>query len=57
MKIRTLSEAADMIGVCKKTLDDYAYQVQFGYQFNFDFEKNKSQKIGLLRTFVKGKRK
>jgi|JI10StandDraft_1071094.scaffolds.fasta_scaffold255132_2 hypothetical protein len=31
MKIRTLSEAADMIGVCKKTLDDYAYQVQFGY--------------------------
>lgn len=36
-KVRTLNEAADLIGANKKTLEDYAYQVQFGYQFNFDF--------------------
>ncbi len=56
-KVRTLSEAADFIGVNKKTLEDYSYQVQLGYEFNFDFDKNKNQNIGVLRTFVKNKRK
>lgn len=56
-KIRTLSEAAELIGLSKKTLEDYAYQIQFGYEFNFDFEKNKHLSIGVLRTFVKNKRK
>ena len=38
-------------------MEDYAYKVQFGYDFNFDFEKNRNEKIGILRKFVKDKRK
>lgn len=56
-KVMTLSEAADVVGANKKTLEDYAYQLQFGHEFNFDFEKNKNQGIGVLRSFVKNKRK
>jgi hypothetical protein len=29
-KIRTLNEAAEIVGISKKTLEDYAYQIQFG---------------------------
>jgi hypothetical protein len=41
------------VGVSKKSLDDYLLQLRFGKKFNFDFEKNKLEKVGTLRHFVK----
>lgn len=41
----------------KKTLEDYSYQIQFGSEFNFDFQANLQQPIGVLRAFVRNKRK
>jgi hypothetical protein len=33
----SLQEAAKMIGISKKSLDDYFYQLRLGEQFNFNF--------------------
>lgn len=49
----SLEEAAKEVGVSKKSLDDYLLQLRFGKKFNFDFEKNKLEKVGTLRHFVK----
>lgn len=45
-----------MIGISKKSLDDYLLQLRFGKKFNFDFEGNKDCKIGKLRLYVKQER-
>ena len=45
-----------MIGISKKSLDDYLLQLRFGKKFNFDFEANKDCKIGKLRLYVKQER-
>lgn len=49
----SLEDAATKVGVSKKSLDDYLLQLRFGKKFGFDFEKNKDQKVGILRMFVK----
>ncbi len=49
----TLDEAAEKVGVSKKSLDDYLLQLRFGSKFNFDFEKHKNEKVGKLRQMVK----
>lgn len=56
-KIHTRESAAAKIGINKKTLVDYAYQVHLGEMYNFDFEKNRYEKIGTLRKFIKNKKK
>lgn len=49
----SLDEAARIIGISKKSLDDYLLQLRLGRRFGFDFNSNKSTKVGVLRTFVK----
>ena len=48
-----LQEAAAMIGISKKSLDDYYYQLRLGEKYGFDFRENMEQKVGFLRTFIK----
>lgn len=52
----SLDEAAKIIGISKKSLDDYLLQLRLGRKFGFDFNSNKSQKVGILRSFVKQNR-
>ena len=42
-----------MIGLSKKSLDDYYSQLRLGEQYQFDFQKHLDDKIGVLRTHVK----
>lgn len=48
-----LDQAANQIGISRKTLDDYYLQLRRAEQLGFDFEKNKNEKMGHLRKFVK----
>ena len=52
----SLEDAANKVGVSKKSLDDYLLQLRFGKKFGFDFEQNKDQKVGILRLFVKNEK-
>ena len=49
----SLEEAAQKVGISKKSLDDYLLQIRYGRKFGFDFEKNQDLKVGALRTFVR----
>ena len=49
----TLDDSAKIIGISKKSLDDYLLQLRLGRKFGFDFNSNKNSKVGLLRSFVK----
>ena len=51
----SLEEAANLVGVSKKSLDDYLSQLRKGRKYGFDFNQNKDEKVGTLRTFVKNK--
>ncbi|EGR28968.1 hypothetical protein IMG5_165640 [Ichthyophthirius multifiliis] len=48
-----LEEAANKVGISKKTLDDYLLQIRCGKKYGFNFNSNANQRIGILRTFVK----
>lgn len=52
-RLFTLDEAADRVGVPKKTLDDYFMKIRVAARYDFHFEKMKHRKFGLLRNFVK----
>jgi hypothetical protein len=49
----SLDEAAKIIGISKKSLDDYLLQLRMGRKYGFDFNSNKHNKVGVLRSFVK----
>lgn len=42
-----------MIGVSKKSLDDYFLQLRLGELYGFDFKENLDQKIGVLRAHIR----
>ena len=42
-----------MVGVSKKSLDDYLLQLRAGRIYGFDFIKHGNDKVGTLRHFVK----
>ena len=42
-----------MVGVSKKSLDDYLLQIRLGRKYGFNFNENKYKKIGVLRESVK----
>lgn len=50
-----LQEAAKIVGVSKKSLDDYFYQLRVGEKHDFEFHEHLHDKIGVLRNFIKGK--
>ena len=37
----------------KKSLDDYLLQLRFGKKYGFDFQANRNEKVGVLRSYVK----
>lgn len=47
----SLQEAAKVVGISKKSLDDYFFQLRVGEQHGFDFEKHLDSKVGVLRAF------
>jgi len=49
----TLEQAAEKIGISKKSLDDYLIQLRIGRMFGFNFTEHKNDKVGILRAFVK----
>jgi hypothetical protein len=49
----TLQQAADLIGLPKKTLDDYDRHMRMAEAYGFDFERNRHMGMGVLRNFVK----
>ena len=49
----TLEQAADKVGISKKSLDDYLIQLRIGKMFGFNFTEHKNDKVGVLRAFVK----
>jgi len=51
----TLDKAAEILGIQKKTLDDYLQQIKKAATYGFDFEQHKDKQIGYLRNFVKSK--
>ena len=53
----SLEDAAKLVKLPKKTLDDYLQQLKMGKKLGFNFEENKHRKIGVLRDFIKEKLK
>jgi len=49
----SLDKAAELVGVSKKSLDDYLLQIRLGRKYGFNFNENKYKKIGVLRDQVK----
>ena len=52
----SLKDAADNVGLSKKTLDEYFNQIKEGKHYGFDFNKYKKDKVNILRAFVKKKK-
>lgn len=52
----SLDQAAKIIDISKKSLDDYLLQLRLGRKYGFDFNKNQNEKVGMLRVFVKSHR-
>lgn len=44
------------MGLPKKSLDDYYYQLRLGEKYNFDFKAHLYEGIGCLRNFLKDKK-
>ncbi len=53
----TLEEAAEKVGISKKSLDDYLIQLRVGKILGFDFNEHQNDKVGILRSFVRKHRK
>jgi hypothetical protein len=49
----SLEEAADKVGVSKKSLDDYLAQLRAGRELGYEFNTSKDMRIGDLRSYVK----
>ena len=49
----TLEEASLYIGISKKSLDDYLLQLRFGRRHGFNFQVHNTERVGLLRSYVK----
>lgn len=48
-----LDKAAEIIGISRKTLDDYNLQMRRAEEMGFDLQEHKNSKMGQLRKFVK----
>jgi hypothetical protein len=49
----SLKNAANMVGLSKKTLDDYFLVLRVGEQHKYNFRANLDKKIGHLRAFIR----
>ena len=48
-----LEEAARLVKMPKKSLDDYLLQMKSGKKYGFNFQAHRDSKVGILRTYVK----
>ncbi len=48
-----LQDAAKILGISKKSLDDYYCQLRLGEFYDFDFHDKLDEKMGVLRSYVK----
>ncbi len=53
----SLEEAAKKVGISKKSLDDYLFQIRFGNKYGFNFNEHYNDKVGVLRDFVRQNKK
>lgn len=49
----SLEDAAQKVGISKKSLDDYLLQIRFGKKYGFNFNDHYHDRVGVLRSFVK----
>lgn len=49
----SLQDAAKIVGISKKSLDDYFCQLRLAEEYGFDFGGNMEERIGVMRAFVK----
>ena len=49
----SLKNAARMVGISKKTLDDYFLIFRYGEIYGYNFKENLYKKMGHLRTYIK----
>lgn len=49
----SLQDAAKVVGISKKSLDDYFSQLRLAEEYGFDFQMNMDEKIGVMRSYVK----
>jgi len=49
----TLMEAANILEIPKKSLDDYLLLLRLGNQYEFDFNLYKNHAVGTLRSFIR----
>lgn len=49
----TFGKAAEIVGIPKKTLDDYYTQLKTGDTYRFPFANHLNDRIGVLRKFIK----
>lgn len=54
---KPLENAAQEVGIAKKTLDDYLLQIRNGKKYGFNFNEKVNSKIGELRAFVRDEKK
>ena len=52
-----MQEAADKVGISRKSLDDYLMHLRYGRRFGFDFHTNKFYGMGHLRRFNRAARR
>ena len=48
-----LTKAAKLIGISKKSLDDYYLVLRIGQILGFDYETNMDSKMGDLRAYIR----
>jgi hypothetical protein len=53
----SLEDAANKVGISKKSLDDYLLQIRFGRRYGFNFNEHKNDKVGVLRDYVRKNKK
>jgi len=46
-------KAAKIVGVSKKSLDDYTKLIRIGRKLNYNFNKNRNKRISHLKSFIK----
>ena len=52
-RICNLTKGAEVVGISKKSLDDYYLVLRAGDQLGFDYASNLDKKMGELRAFIK----
>lgn len=52
----SLDDAAKIIKISKKSLDDYLLQLRLGRKFGFDFNACRHMRVGVLRNYIKNQK-